>query len=35
MMSLFPGDALQGLASANWKDRLGSMEKMAEVVEFY
>ncbi len=31
MADLLPEDTLKGLASANWKERLGSMEKFTEV----
>lgn len=33
MNALFPGGALAGLDSANWKERLSSVEKMLEVVK--
>lgn len=28
---LFPGGTVAGLDNANWKERLGAVEKMAEV----
>lgn len=31
MNALFPGGTLAGLDSANWKERLSSVEKMLEV----